>query len=86
MKNNKNALAKLSAKPKNKKVLVQQNWAKLEKWISVKGLKVVLILEGDENKTAKNFIKKLNNWSINKSIVRRVNMKKVISKKLTGLA
>ena len=81
MKNNKNALAKLSAKPKNKKVLVQQNWAKLEKWISVKGLKVVLILEGDENKTAKNFIKKLNNWSINKSIVRRVNMKKVISKK-----
>ena len=50
MKNNKNALAKLSAKPKNKKVLVQQNWAKLEKWISVKGLKVVLILEGDDLK------------------------------------
>ncbi len=81
MKNNNNAFAKLSAKPKNKKVLAQQNWAKLAKWISVKGLKVVLILEGDKNKTTKNLIKNLENWSADSNIIRRVKMKKVISKK-----
>jgi hypothetical protein len=81
MKNSKNVLAKLGSKSKGKKRLAQQNWTKLEKWIRVKGLKVVLILEGDENKTAKRFIKKLKNWSAEKNIIRRVKMKKVISKK-----
>lgn len=80
MKNSKNTLAKLGSKSKSQKALAQQNWVKLEKWIRVKGLKVILILEGDENKTAKRFIKKLKNWSVDKNIVRRVKMKKVISK------
>ena len=81
MKNSKNALAKLGSKSKSKKALAQQNWAKLEKWIRVKGLKVVLILEGDENKTAKKLINNLKNWSAYSKIIRRVNMKRVISKK-----
>ncbi|MFK8008217.1 MAG: pyridoxal phosphate-dependent aminotransferase [Saprospiraceae bacterium] len=81
MKNSKNALAKLGVKSKNKKMLAQQNWAKLAKWINVKGLKVVLILEGDQNKTAKRLIKNLANWSSDSNIIRRVKMKKVISKK-----
>ena len=81
MKNSKNTLAKLGSKSKNKKALAQQNWTKLERWISVKGLRVILILEGDESKTAKRFIKKIKNWSVDKNIVRRVKLKKVISKK-----
>ena len=81
MKNSKKSLAKLGSKSKTKKAIAQQNWAKLEKWIRVKGLKVVLILEGDENKTVKKMIKNLKNWSAENNIVRSVKMKKVISKK-----
>lgn len=81
MKNSKNVLAKLGVKSKNKKALAQQNWAKLAKWISVKGLKVVLILEGDQNKTSKRLIKNLSNWAPDSNIIRRVKMKKIISKK-----
>ncbi len=84
MKNSKNTLAKLGFKAKSKKALAQQNWAKLEKWISVKGLKVVLILEGDENKSAKSFVRNLRNWSTDDNIIRRVKMNKIISKKETS--
>ena len=53
MKNCNKDLSTLGSNPKNRKAEAQQNWAKLEKWISLKKQRVVLILEGDKNKSTK---------------------------------
>ena len=81
MKNYPKDLSQLSFSKKNKKEQAQAAWQKLEKWISIKGLKIVLILEGDENKTAKRLVKNLKKWSSQKKTVRCVRMKNVLAHK-----
>ena len=52
---------------KNKNKVYQQHvknlWRKLEKWIDVKQIKVVLIFEGEANKTQIKLAKLLKKWS-----------------------
>ncbi len=55
---------------------IKQEWIKLEKWINAKQLKVILILEGDQNKTKDRFIKKLKSWSVNANSVKHFEFKK----------
>ncbi len=66
-------------KSKSKKERTKLEWQSLEKWIIAKKKKVIIILEGDQNKTAKQFIKKIQNWSTDKKTVRRVKLKNVSS-------
>lgn len=63
------------AMPKKKKA--QSEWRKLEKWIQVKGLKIILILEGDQNKTSKKWIKHLQKWASNDQVIQKVKMKHI---------
>ena len=70
-------MTQLSFSNNNKifKKQIKQEWIKLEKWINAKQLKVVLILEGDQNKTRDRFIKKLKSWSINANSVKHIELK-----------
>ena len=69
----------IKIKSKSKKEQAMLDWQSLEKWVITKGQRVVIILEGDQNKTSKQFIKNLQNWSADKKTVRRVKLKNISS-------
>ena len=70
----------IKVKSKSKKEQAKLAWQGLEKWIIAKGQRVVIILEGDQSKTSKQFIKNIQNWSTDKKTVRRVKLKNIVSK------
>ena len=80
MKNSNKTISKKTTKPLNDKKQAKLDWEKLEKRINKKGLKVLLIIEGEPCNASKKFIKNIREWSSNKQNIRTVNMKKAISK------
>lgn len=63
-----------------KKQKAKLAWEKLEKWIQAKQLKIILILEGDENKTSQRLVKNLKKWSTLPEQIKPIKLKHVDSK------
>jgi len=72
-------ISKTLVKSLNDKKQAKLAWRKLEKRIQNKGLKVLLIIEGESCKTSKKFIKNIQEWSSDELNIQTVNMKKAIS-------
>ncbi|MEL6922876.1 MAG: pyridoxal phosphate-dependent aminotransferase [Bacteroidota bacterium] len=58
---------------------VQTNWQRLEKWIEARHAKIILIFEGEANKTTERAIKLLKLWSDHAERIRWVDLKQIKS-------